>query len=105
MPNERGIFWALELGIGLLILSTAMHASSIQPASHAPELAFQLCLDLQELWMQGEDISFLAAPLFPEKEIAISHNEMFPSAENNVVCHATRIRNGLMERQFIAIEW
>ncbi len=105
MPNEKGIFWAFELGIGLLILSTLFIAQPTQTPSHAAELAGQLCLDLQEMWMQGEELEAVIQSYFPEKNITISPGAISSMENNAAMCEATRVRNGIVEKQFIAIEW
>ncbi len=105
MKNEKGIFWAFELGIGLLILSSALQAQPITSYSHAPEMAFQLCLDLQEMWMQGAETHALTATFYPEKNIIISSTPSASATNHTAACRATRVRNGSIEKQFIAIEW
>lgn len=105
MKNEKGIFWAFELGIGLLILSATMHPQSIPPYSHTAEMAFQLCLDLQEMWIQGTETHAIVAAFYPEKNISISSTLLTSMMNHTVACRATRVRNGNSETQFIAIEW
>jgi hypothetical protein len=105
VPNEKGIFWAFELGIGLLILSTLFIAQPTPIPSHAAELAGQLCLDLQEMWMQGEELEAIIQSYFPEKNITISSGAISSTGNNTAMCEATRVRNGTIEKQFIAIEW
>jgi hypothetical protein len=105
VPNEKGIFWAFELGIGLLALSMLLHAATVSTPSHAAESAFRLCLDLQEMWQQGENTRTIADAFYPEKNIIISAQEIALSNPNITVCHATRVRSGITENQFIAIRW
>lgn len=101
--QNKGIFWALELGIGLLVLITLAHAFPIASISHAPELAFQLCLDLQEMWVQGEDVHSIISTYFSDKIITISDQPIL-SQENMVICEATRVRDGVIETQVIGIQ-
>lgn len=104
--KNRGFLWTLEFLIGMIaITGLFIAAGSYSAHENDSSIPGILCHDLLNVWTYGKNVEIAASELIPTGNYTFSAQPFTDSPTNGIVCHATRIQNGIMEEMFLRIEW
>ncbi len=102
--KPKGFFWTFELLIGIVAILGLLTAAAHPLHEKENQLPSILCHDLLNVWTYGENIEKLVEKLLPEGTYSFSTTPLSETTNQRVICHATRITNGIMEEVFLGIE-
>lgn len=105
---NKGIFWSIELIIGILMLSSIINTL---PEKNNQQTVIPLihCHDIITVWSQGEkEIEYytqLLKQYYPAQTIQTSQEPIRGKKQNQTVCKGTRYQSGKKEILYVLIEW
>jgi hypothetical protein len=102
---NKGIFWSIELIIGILLFMSLLIILNPNQPFYSPIPAIN-CHDLLTIWSYGDkNIGYYADLLSSHYEIQTGKQPIIGKKKNQVSCSGIRYSFGELERVFILIQW
>ncbi len=102
---NKGFLWTFEWLIGMVaITGLLVVASTHSMPEQSDSLPSVLCHDVLNVWVSGGKVETITQELLPKGTYSFSTVPFSNFSSDGVVCHATRIQNGIMEEMFLRIE-